>query len=121
MGVALQRIKVLVATKPDSLYRVIEHLLKDQSDFEITRYAEDEAALTRHIRETRPGLVIVSSHYLHDGNLQRNYGERRSHKLILVHYFEEFSKPIDPKAFDAYLTDEVLVARLSSTVRHMLL
>lgn len=114
----LRCIEILVALKRESLVRVIEHLVDNDPDMDVTRYANSREHLGQYILKTRPDIVIVDSHFLGAG-LAVSVKERQFPKVILVCGFDEPWGAVTVRGIDAYVMDENLVEKLPATIRSL--
>lgn len=118
----MQRYRILVAVKPPSLFRVIEHILCHPAA-DIVPYAGPDHLLAQCARTANPDLIIIASNFFDSGGLAKandlKFSNPRS-RLIVIGSFEELHEPVEVRGADALLCDEALVEQLPQAVWNLL-
>jgi DNA-binding NarL/FixJ family response regulator len=116
------RVRVLIAIKPVSLLRVIEHLLAHDPSFQVVSCPDTAVAMMRQARESQPDLVIASMELL-GGQLCATIGRLMKvsprSKLIVTGFGAGEVLPAGSCGIDLYLEEEHLVRELLSNARRL--
>lgn len=118
----LGRLRVLVAVKPRSLVRLIEHLFHDDPELFIVGRPAEGTGLARRARRLAPDVVVASTRLLgrkHGPVLADLRRFSPASKLILICPAEAFGSVARASAADAHLAEEAIVRRLVPTLRQL--
>jgi DNA-binding NarL/FixJ family response regulator len=118
---SVRKVRVLIAVKPPSLLRVIEHLVGSDPAIEIISRPEIGQPLLTQVKQLKPDLIITNAELLGQqvcqvlGKVKR--ASPRS-KLIMMGFGTGVMFPMGGDCgIDVYLEEEALVGQLLATTR----
>jgi hypothetical protein len=115
----VRKIKILVVSSP-SLARVIGHLFRGRSEFEIIGAFRDLGSLEKQAERLLPDLILANVKPVSLGIRRAIATIKLSSplsKLILICPLEELSRVARKSGADAYLKDEKLAGHLLRMAR----
>jgi hypothetical protein len=110
----LRKTKILVIGPP-TLSRIIEHLFRNQPEFEVAGSLSDVQYLAREADRLQPDLIVANVKPVNVRICRMVASIKRSSplsKLILVCPLEDLSRAARRCGADAYLNDEKLTSQL---------
>jgi DNA-binding NarL/FixJ family response regulator len=118
----LPRVNVLIAVKPLSLLRVIEHLLHSERSIRVVSRPDEALRLVQQAKRSQPDLIIANAKLLEDGACEvlREIKRASPNSKVIVLGFNASSvfSGCD-REVDAYLDEEMLVAQLLDVARKL--
>jgi len=118
----LQKIEVLVAVAPESLLRIINHLLH-RPEFEVVENLTEWPGLTQAAYRWHPALIITNATLLGFGAAKIISDIKLASpasKLIVISFPYDIGRHARKWGADAYLKEEQLVQRLVPTAQKLL-
>lgn len=115
----MRKTKILVVSSP-TLWRLIEHLFRNRSDFELAGNLSDVQNLAREAARLLPDLIVANVKPVNVRICRMVASIKRSSplsKLILVCPVEDLSRAARRCGADACLSDENLTSQLLRTAR----
>ena len=118
----MRRIEVLVAVEPESLLKLIEHLLQ-RPEFRVVKKLHEWPGLPKQAARLHPHLIITNARLL--GNQAATVIADLKHsspssKVIVISFPHDLSRQARQWGADAYLREEHLVRRLVPTALNLL-
>jgi DNA-binding NarL/FixJ family response regulator len=120
---ASRKVGILIAVQPPPLLRIVEHLLRDCTQFRVVARTSQSSTLKRQAKRLQPALIITNLRLLGPG-AGRIIPEIRlaspGSQLLVTGFTQGLESHARDCGADAYLEEDQLVQRLVSAARKLL-